>query len=348
MRELLADGIADDLRVGGHMDDMLVGLTAFLTRTGENDRRSKIAGVTDEAAGVADGAGGVRQHAQVIFGRQVDQRAQPFRLVLVAEGTNRLRDVIGTGVDVRPEQHGLLLDLIQPFEQRLHLHSFPAELGRRRMKQHEHVGLVHVDERAAALGVDDLRLDRPIQHARDVTARAADAENRIGPFAHANDVFRRAPGAGKMEVRELRDGVTRAFVDGAGDFTALDVRDADVHVGGGQRGGQRLVAITDDQHNVGLEPLKFAGELNHAEADGLGHRGRRGAFQFNVNLAVHREAILAHDIHRLVEAFQHHGAGGDHLQLDGRMILEGAHDRLEPAVIRAIHQHDTDFSFLHN
>ena len=330
------------------MGHVLVGFAAFLARAGKHHGRAEVTGIADETAGVTDGAGSVRQDAEVIFRRQVDQGAQPFGLVLVAEGTNGFRHMIRTGVDIRPQQHCLLLDLIKPFEQRLHLRAFTAEFGRRRMEQHEHVGLVHVDERAAALRVDNLRLDGPVQQARDVAAGTANAENRVRPFAHANDIFRRTLGARKMEVREFRDGVTRAFIDGAGDFTALDMRDAHVHVGGGQRGRQRLVSITDDENDVGLEPLEFAGELNHAEADRLGHGRGRGAFEFDVDLAIHGKAILAHDVDRLVEALKHHRAGGDHLQFDGRMFQERAHDRFEPAVIRTIHQHYTDFAFLHN
>src|SRR5262249_30973789 len=153
------------------------------------------------------------------------------------------------------------------------LSAFPAELGGGGMKDDELKGLGHVDGGAAAMAVDGLGREFAVELAGNVAAGAADAEDGVGALAHAGDVFGRALRAREMEVGELGDGVASAFVNRAADFSALNVDDADVHVSGGDGGGERLVAVADDQYHVGLEPVELAGKLDHAEADGLGHGG---------------------------------------------------------------------------
>ena len=108
---------------------------------------------------------------------------------------------------------------------------------------------------------------------------------------------------------------------------------------------QGFVAVADQQHHVRLQSLELAGELHHAEAHRLGHRGRRRAFELDVDFAVDVKAVLAHDAHRLVEALQHHRAGGQHLQLQAGWALDRAHHRLQPAVVGAVDQHHADLSW---
>ena len=148
-------------------------------------------------------------------------------------------------------------------------------------------------------------------------------------------------------MREFGDGVTRALVDGAGDFPALDMHDADVHVRRGDGGGERLVAVSDEQHEIRRQALEFTGELDYAETDGLGHRRGGGAFELDINFAVDAEPIAAHDLDGPAEAPEHHGARGDHLHFDFGMIVDGAHHRLQASVVCAIDEHDTDFSAWH-
>src|SRR5262249_50396681 len=104
---------------------------------------------------------------------------------------------------------------------------------------------VHVDLRARAAGVHNLWRERAIQLSRDVAGRASNGQDRLGPFAHPDQVFTRTARARKMEVGEFADGVARALVDRTGDLAALDVGDADVHIRGGDRGRERFVPVAD-------------------------------------------------------------------------------------------------------
>src|SRR5579884_4506690 len=118
-----------------------------------------------------------------------------------------------------------------------------------------------------------------------------------------------------MIVRELGNSVPRALIDGTGYLASLDMSNTKIHVGRGDGGGQRLVAVADQQDDIRLEPLEFAGELYDAEADRLGHGGRRRAFQLDIDFAVHLEAVAFQHVDGEDKTLEHHSAGGDHLKL---------------------------------
>src|SRR5206468_11739669 len=107
-----------------------------------------------------------------------------------------------------------------------------------------------------------------------------------------------------MEMGKLADRMARAFINRPGDFAPLNMGDADVHVSGGNRGSEGLVAVSDHQDHVRFEPLEFAGELDNAEPDGLRHRGRSRAFQLDVDLAIDWETVLPDNLDRLVETLE--------------------------------------------
>ena len=129
------------------------------------------------------------------------------------------------------------------------------------MKHDEQKRLLDVDPGAAAGLVDDLGSKAAIEHARNVAARASDGQDVLRRLSHAHQVVRGPARARKVEVRELGDGVPRALVDRARDLSPLDVRDADVHVGGRDGRGQRLVAVPDEQDDVGFELPDPVGQL---------------------------------------------------------------------------------------
>src|SRR6266480_487192 len=201
-----------------------------------------------------------------------------------------------------------------------------------------------INNRATTTAIDDLLRQLAIHLSRDVAGRASDPKNGVRPFTHSQQVIRGPFGARKMEVRELGDRVSGAFINRTGNFTPLNMSDADVHICRRDGGGERLVAVADQQHNLGFEALELAGKFDHAEADRLCHCGRRGTFQFDVNLPVNWETVRSDDLHRLVKAFQHHGAGSQDLELQVRMCGNRLHHGLEAAIVGAIHQDDAYFS----
>src|SRR6266446_992584 len=131
-----------------------------------------------------------------------------------------------------------------------------------------------------------------------------------------------------------------AFVNGSGDFPALDVSDTEVHIGRSNGRGQSLIAIADEQHQVRFEALKFIGKFHHTKADRFGHRGWGGAFQLHINLAVDVEAVLPHDLHGLLKTLQNHRAGGKHLQFKVWMGSNRFHHRFHPPIVGPVYQDD--------
>ena len=175
--------------------------------------------------------------------------------------------MVRAGVDVRPQDNGGALHDMQRGEQRFHLLIFAAVLGGGRVKDDQQERVRDVDVGAAAAGVDHLRRKRAVETARDIATGAADGENSVRPFAHALQVGGRARCAGKVIVGELADCMPSAFINGPGDFPTLDMGNAEIHIRRSQGCGQGFIAVADEQHQVRLETLKFAGKFHHAKAD---------------------------------------------------------------------------------
>ncbi len=149
-----------------------------------------------------------------------------------------------------------------------------------------------------------------------------------------------------MIVCELGDRVAGAFVNRAGHFSALDMHDADVHVCCGQRCGKSFVAIADQHHDVGLEAVKFAGELDDGKSKRFGHgRGRR-SFQLNVDFPVYGEPVVFDVLDRMPEALKNHGSRCDQLKLQFGPFGNFVQHRFEPSIIGAVHKHYTHLSLV--
>src|SRR5262245_6123198 len=107
-----------------------------------------------------------------------------------------------------------------------------------------------------------------------------------------------------MIVSELGNRVTRALVDGAGHFSTLNVNDAEVHVCRRDDRCERFIAVTDDEHEIGLQTVELARKLHYAESDGFCHRGGCRALQFDKHLAVYAKTIAAHQVNGLAKPLQ--------------------------------------------
>jgi hypothetical protein len=345
VRQLTANGKGD---FGGRrldVHDILVALTAVLTSANEDNGRAEIARVTHEAAGISDGTRRTGEDAEIILGTEVRDRPQPCRVPCIPEYTDGLADVVGPGVDIWPQQNRLLPDGMHRFEEVMHLRGLAAELGRGGMEHTEHERLVHVNRRSVTDGVQDLGIQPPVQRSRDIAARAAHRQYGFRPLAHANEVLGRALCGGYVKVRELGNRVPRTFIDRAGDFPALNVHDAKIHVGGCNGGRQGLIAVPDQQNDIRAEPLEFTRKLDNAEAQRLGHRGRVRAFQFQKDLAVYLKSVLTDDLYRVIEPLQDHGSGGNELERHAVVGSDRLYYRLQPAVVCTINQHNCDFAW---
>ena len=86
----------------------------------------------------------------------------------------------------------------------------------------------------------------------DVDRRAAGEDDRVRVLAQPDHALARQLRRHEVQVRQLRDRVADLLVDRAGDLAALHVDDRDVHVGRGHGRRERLVAVGDRDHRVGL------------------------------------------------------------------------------------------------
>jgi hypothetical protein len=93
-------------------------------------------------------------------------------------------------------------------------------------------------------------------------------------LAHGNDAAARDGGGGEVDVGQLGEGVAHLVVDGAlADFAAFDVGDGNAQSEGNGGGGQHLIAVGDEQQQIGAPGGERVGQAQDGEADGLGHAG---------------------------------------------------------------------------
>jgi hypothetical protein len=92
-----------------HRDNVVVYLASYLSSSHQHHGGPKEAGVPHKTAGVPDRATRLRENPKVVFRIQIRDGAQPVRSSLIAEDADRFADVIRSGVDIRPKQHGLHL-----------------------------------------------------------------------------------------------------------------------------------------------------------------------------------------------------------------------------------------------
>jgi hypothetical protein len=107
VRKLRSDSRHYLTQHGSHRPDMLVYLTTNLPAAYQNHRGAKKTGVSDKAAGVSYGATSIRENLQIIFWGEICENSEPLLLCLIPEHTNGFADVIGAGVDVRPQKNAL-------------------------------------------------------------------------------------------------------------------------------------------------------------------------------------------------------------------------------------------------
>jgi hypothetical protein len=95
---------------------MNIGLPTILAVAHQYNGGTEVSRVTNKAGGVADSAGGIRQHLQVVIGWKIHQRAQPWWSPNIPKTTDSLADMICTSVDVWPQQHRLHLQGLEAHE----------------------------------------------------------------------------------------------------------------------------------------------------------------------------------------------------------------------------------------
>jgi hypothetical protein len=65
-----------------------------------------------------------------------------------------------------------------------------------------------------------------------------------------------------------------------------------------------MAALADQEHKIRLEALEGIGELDNAEADGLGHGARDRSLELHVYLIAHGKAVFLHHLLGQTEPIQ--------------------------------------------
>ena len=152
-------------------------------------------------------------------------------------------------------------------------------------------------------------------------------------LAHGDHAPAAQLGGREVEVGELRDGVADALVDRARDLAALRVGERDVHVRGRDGRGDRLEAVGDRDHDVGLQELEDGRQLEQSESRRLGHRRRRLALDEEAHDSAGLEAVLLQHVDRVAEALEHERRSGHALELELGMVAHRRHGRLDAGVV---------------
>ena len=155
-------------------------------------------------------------------------------------------------------------------------------------------------------------------------------------FAHADDAVASGFGGGEVDVGHLGDGVAHGVVDGAfADFAAFDVRDGNAQGERDAGGGEHLVAVGDEQEQVGAHLRERVGEAEDGEAHRLGHAGIGVGVEEALDARGDWESVafdLADGVAELRREMRGHD---DELQVDVGMCGEFPQGPVEVAVVRA-------------
>lgn len=159
---------------------MFVCFAAFLAVSDQNYRRSKVTGITHEAARIPDRARNAPEQIQIVFGRKIRQCTKPVWSFAVSEQADCFADVIGACVDVGPKHQRLHFQPRESQQDLFHLLALAAIGGGGRMENDQQKGAVDINRCAAAGRVHQFRADCWNEHPRNIAAWTAYAKNRIG------------------------------------------------------------------------------------------------------------------------------------------------------------------------
>ena len=157
-----------------------------------------------------------------------------------------------------------------------------------------------------------------------------------GLFAHGDDAGAGVGGGGEVDVAHFGERVADGVVDGAfADLAAFDVGDGNAQGEGDGGGGEHLVAVGDEEEQVGAEGAQRVGEGEDGDADAFGHA--------DVGVGAEEGFDAGGDGESVFFDFADGGAefGGevrghdDEVEIDGRVFGEELERPVEMAVVGA-------------
>ena len=316
-------------------------------------RHAEERALADGDARVADDRRGVDQQAQEVLGVHVAEEVDVLGL-LAARGTTRMPFEVpsepastfgqnqSTGSPT--SLHGVerLLDLLPRLlvlgrHRMLHDHEVAARRGRpsgrrRRTSRTDRSRAPAAPRTSAAMSIDG----------QPVTTTASGSSPRRITRSRASSV----------ETRCRFDSLVTAWRT----FSSIEpvtsppctCTTRDVHVGGGHRGGQRLVAVGDRDHDVGLQVVEHRRQLEQAEAGGLRRRHQVLALEHHVD-ALPRSSKPSRSIACIgvAVAVEQRRGGDDQLQLEVGMLVDRLQRGADAGVARPGGDDDADLPFGH-
>ena len=346
MRKLRRDRGADVGRVVADVRDVLAGQASLLAGADVHHRRAEERALLDPRRRVADETGRMREQRHEIVGRHVGDEAHVRRELgmLLAHVPQAVGHFAGAGVGIRPEPDRRQLERRHHPQRRLEVRAVVVVRRHRMLNDHQ-VRLLDVDVVSDAKRVDVLAGDRgaDVRGQLDVERTGIEDERRI--LAHRQDPAVRVLIGHKMDVRELGDRVTDAFVDAAGDVAALDVRDRDVQVGRGHRDGQLLESVAANHDQIRRRRVEAVRELERGEARGLGHRHVVAAFDHVEQRCLDVEAAGGDVVGNVAAVLVEQDRSAKHqLEVDVGMGVELLDQQLAAPVVGAAGDRKTDFA----
>ncbi len=172
-----------------------------------------------------------------------------------------------------------------------------------------------------------------------------------GLFSHGDDASAGVVCRGEVDVAHFSERVSNGVVDGAlADLATLDVGDGDTQGKGDGGGREHLVAVGDEQEEVGAQISEQVGKAEHGDADGLGHSDVGVGAEKAFDAPGDGEAVMFDLLHGRTEGRGEMRAHGDELEVDCRMRGQVVQRPIEMAVIGAgagdygnlaLHHHDS-------
>ena len=162
-------------------------------------------------------------------------------------------------------------------------------------------------------------------------------------FAHGDHALPRCFRRGEVDVRQLGESVAHRVVDGAlADLAAFDVGDGDAQSERRRGRGQHLVAIGDEQKQIGPPRGEGIGQAKNGQADRLGHTGVGVGVEQALDARLDGKAVALDFLERVAELGREMGPESEDAEFDFRVSCQLAQGPVEMAVVGARGGDDAD------
>jgi hypothetical protein len=130
-------------------------------------------------------------------------------------------------------------------------------------------------------------------------------------------------------------------------FTAVDMRDRNTERHGSRRRYENFVAISNDNHDVGLELRECGAEAGQSARHRLDYHGALVAVQSEIDCRCYTKPVARYLIYGVTMSLREMRARDDELQREVRLTLNVVGEPIEQAIIGAGAGDDAQLSARH-